>query len=64
MKQHCINAEKIKTLLEGHPKVNKVIFSTNQNKYFNNLAQKYLKGGNGSLIGIELSGGMEAGKNL
>ena len=64
MKQHCINAEKIKTLLEGHPKVNKVIFSTNQNKYFNNLAQKYLKGGNGSLIGIELSGGMDAGKKF
>ena len=51
-------------LLEGHPKVNKVIFSTNQNKYFNNLAKKYLKGGNGSLIGIELLGGIESGKKF
>ena len=64
MKQHCKNAEKIKLLLKNHPKVKKVIFSTNQDKYFNKLAKKYLKGGNGSLIGLELSGGAEAGKRF
>ena len=27
-------------------------------------AKQYLKGGNGPMVGIELKGGIEAGKNL
>ena len=64
IKQHCKNAYIIKNFLQSHKKVKKVIFSTNQNKFFNNLSNKYLKGGKGSLIGIELKGGLEAGKKF
>ena len=64
IKQHCKNANIVKNFLQSHKKVQKVIFSTNQNKFFNNLSKKYLKGGKGSLIGIELKGGLEAGKKF
>ena len=33
-------------------------------RYISNRAKKYLKGGNGPMVGIELKGGIEAGKKF
>ena len=45
-------------------KITKVIFSTEHEKHIADRAKKYLKGGNGPMIGIELKGGIEAGKKF
>ena len=41
-----------------------MIFSTNQDTFFNTNADKYLKQGKGAQIGIELKEGLEAGKSF
>ena len=64
MKKHCENAGKVKLFLEKNDKVKKVIFSTNQNDFFKKNAKKYLTHGKGGLLGIELKGGLEAGKSF
>ena len=64
MKQHCKNAEQVKFFLEKNNKIKKVIFSTNQNSFFVNNALKYLPNGKGSLVGIELKDGLEAGRKF
>ena len=64
MKQHCANAEKVKDFLQKHSKVEKVIYSTLHDGEIGDRAKRYLKGGNGALMGIELKGGMEAGKKF
>ena len=61
MKQHCENAQKVVNYLKSHKEVTKVIYSTEHEK---NVADgKYLRGGNGPMIGIELRG-FEAGKKF
>ena len=47
-----------------HKEVTKVIYSTEHDKPIADRAKKYLKGGNGPMIGIELKGGIEAGKKF
>ena len=64
MKQHCENAEKVVEFLKQHKEVTKVIYSTEHEKSIADRAKKYLKGGNGPMIGIELKGGIEAGKKF
>ena len=64
MKQHCENAEKVKKFLKKHSKVEKVIYSTLHDGEVGERAKKYLKGGYGALMGIELKGGLEAGKKF
>jgi len=64
MKQHCQNASKVVDFLKKHKAVKKVIYSTEHNDEINSRAKKYLKGGNGALVGIELDGGIEAGKKF
>ena len=64
MKQHCENASKVVDYLKKHKAVDKVIYATEHNDEINNRAKKYLKGGYGALIGIELAGGIEAGKRF
>ena len=41
-----------------------MIYSTEHDKPIADRANKYLKGGNGPMIGIELKGGIEAGKKF
>jgi O-acetylhomoserine (thiol)-lyase len=60
MKQHCSNAEKVVEFLNSHKKVKNVIYSTNHQGVVLERAKKYLKGGNGALVGIDL-GTVEAG---
>ena len=64
MKQHCENAEKVVNFLKKHKEVTKVIYSTEHEKKIADRAKQYLKGGNGPMIGIELKGGIEAGKKF
>jgi O-acetylhomoserine (thiol)-lyase len=60
MKQHCINAEKIVEFLKTQKSVKKIIFPTEYTGEVLARAKKYLKGGNGALIGIDV-GTKEAG---
>ena len=64
MKQHCENASKVVDFLSKHNEVSKVIYSTNHEKKIADRAKQYLHGGNGAMVGIELKGGMEAGKKF
>jgi O-acetylhomoserine (thiol)-lyase len=64
MKQHCENAAKVVDYLKKHKAISKVIYATEHNEEISNRAKKYLKNGNGALVGIELAGGIEAGKKF
>ena len=64
MRQHCENASKVVDYLKKHKAVEKVIYSTEHNEEITSRAKKYLNGGNGALVGIELAGGIEAGKRF
>ena len=41
-----------------------MIYSTEHDKPISDRAKKYLSGGNGPMVGIELKGGIEAGKKF
>ena len=47
-----------------HKKVARVIYPTKYEGDIGKRAKKYLNGGNGALIGIELKGGIESGKKF
>ena len=64
MKQHCNNTQKVVDYLLKHKEISRVIYPTEHKKEIANRASKYLKGGNGAMIGIELKGGIEAGKKF
>jgi len=64
MKQHCSNAEKTVEYLSKHKNIARVIYPTKYDGEIGKRAKKYLKGGNGALIGIELKGGIDAGKKF
>ena len=50
--------------LKNIKKLTKVIYSTEHDKIISDTNKKYLKGGNGPMVGIELKGGIEAGKRF
>ena len=64
MKQHCYNAEKVVNYLKGHKEITKIIYPTNHKGEIAERAKKYLDGGYGGLVGIELKGGIKAGKKF
>ena len=64
MRQHCENAQKVVDHLLRHKEVSKVIYPTEHKGEIADRAKKYLKSGNGGLVGIELKGGIEAGKKF
>tara|TARA_B100001142_G_scaffold12142_1_gene11499 strand:+ start:154 stop:1482 length:1329 start_codon:yes stop_codon:yes gene_type:complete len=64
MKQHCHNAQKVVEYLTKHKAITKVIYPTEHKDEIAKRAEKYLDGGNGALVGIELKGGIEAGKKF
>ena len=63
-KQHWSNAEKVVSFLSSHKNIEKVIYPTLYKGEIANRAKKYFKGGNGALVGIEIKGGVEAGKKF
>ncbi len=62
MERHCSNAIRVAAYLAGHPKVTRVIHPSVAEGESRRRAEAYLKGGYGSLMGIELAGGKEAGQ--
>lgn len=64
MERHCSNANKVADFLASHPKVTKVIHPSQQDGESRRRADTYLKGGYGSLMGFELSGGKDAGEKF
>ncbi|RCK26344.1 O-acetylhomoserine aminocarboxypropyltransferase/cysteine synthase family protein [Thalassospira lucentensis] len=64
MERHCENANKVADFLSKHPKVTKIIHPSQQDGESRKRADTYLKGGYGSLMGFELSGGKEAGEKF
>jgi len=64
MKQHCSNAEKVVAFLQKHKNVERVIYPTLYDGEIAARSKKYFKSGNGALVGIELKGGVEAGKKF
>ena len=63
MKQHCANAEKVVKFLETQKKVKNVIYPTNHQGEIRDRAKRYMKGGYGSLVGMDL-GSLEAGSKF
>ena len=64
MRQNCSNAERVVDFLEDHPKVERVIYPKNYDGVVGDRAEKYFNGGFGALVGLELKGGLEAGKKF
>lgn len=61
MRAHCENAVKVADFLNGHDKVEKVIFPGLMDGEAKRRADTYLNGGYGALMGFEIKGGKEAG---
>lgn len=64
IREHSKNADKVAQFLSSHPSVEKVIYPSVQSGTAKERAEKYLKGGNGALMGVELKGGVESGKKF
>ena len=64
IREHSKNAEKVAQFLSSHPAVEKVIYPSVQSGTAKERAEKYLKGVNGALMGVELKGGVESGKKF
>ena len=64
MKQHCSNAQIVVDFLTKHKNVSRVIYPNIHKGEIGDRAKRYLKGGNGGLVGVEVKGGVEAGKKF
>ncbi len=64
MRAHSDNATKVAGYLSNHPKVAKVIHPSVQTGKDRERADKYLSGGYSGLLGFELKGGLESGRNF
>ncbi len=64
MKAHCENANVVAAFLKRHPAVERVVHPSLAQGVAKTRAETYLKGGYGGLIGFELKGGVEAGKDF
>ena len=62
LKQHHSNAEQVADFLKNHEQVSKITFPKFAEGKSKENADKYLNGSYGSMIGIELKNGVEAGK--
>jgi O-acetylhomoserine (thiol)-lyase len=61
---HSENATTVAAFLQKHPAVQKVIHPSLAKGISKARADKYLKGGYGGLVGFELKGGVDVGKNF
>ncbi len=62
--QHQKNASQVLEFLSSHPNVVSEIFPSEFSGSAKNKVRKYLKKGFDALVGIELSGGIEAGREF
>ncbi|WP_153505210.1 bifunctional o-acetylhomoserine/o-acetylserine sulfhydrylase [Cumulibacter manganitolerans] len=61
MDRHLENTRKVAEFLQGHPQVEKVIWSSLEGSPYYDLAQKYTPKGAGAVLSFEIAGGKEAG---
>ncbi|WP_416897372.1 MAG: O-acetylhomoserine aminocarboxypropyltransferase/cysteine synthase family protein [Minwuia sp.] len=61
MRAHSENAAKVAAFLQGHAKVDKVIFPGLMDGEAKRRADAYMKGGYSGLLGFEIKGGKDAG---
>lgn len=64
VRQHNANAIIVAGFLRTRPEVARVVFPGLQDGVARERAERYLRGGYGALIGIELRGGVEAGRRF
>ncbi len=64
MERHCANTAAVAAWLGKRPEVTKVIHPSYQKGVGEARAEKYLKGGQGGLVGFEIRGGKEAGRKF
>lgn len=64
IRQHTENAARVAFFLNGHPKVERVIYPGLHSGEDRRRADAVLKGGYGALVGFELKGGAEAGRRF
>ncbi len=64
IERHCENAVAVAKYLEGHPRVETVIYPSLFKGEKKKRAEKYLRGGLGAMVGFELKGGDDAGKRF
>ena len=56
--------KKLLNFCQTHKNVERVIYPSLYKGEVANRAKKYFKGGNGALVGLEIKGGVEAGKKF
>ena len=64
MERHCRNAQAVADFLAGRPEVARVIYPSHQTGIHAERAAKYMRGGHGGLVGMELAGGVDAGRGF
>ena len=64
MLRHCSNALEVADFLSGRPEITNVIHPSLQAGVQRERADRYLVGGLGGLVGMELVGGREAGRHF
>lgn len=64
IERHCENAAVAAKFLDGHPRVETVIYPGLFKGEKKKRAEKYLRGGLGAMVGFELKGGNDAGKRF
>ena len=64
IREHSKNADEIANFLMNHPKVERVSHPSVASDLAKERADKYLSGGCGGLMGFEIKGGVEAGKQF
>ena len=64
IREHSKNADEIAKFLMNHPKVERVSHPSVASDLAKERADKYLSGGCGGLMGFEIKGGIEAGKQF
>ena len=64
IREHSKNADEIAKFLISHPKVERVSHPSVASDIAKERADKYLSGGCGGLMGFEIKGGIEAGKQF
>ena len=64
VREHSKNGQAVAEFLATHPKITSVIYPSLARGGDKARADKYMSGGYGALVGIELEGGVEAGKKF
>ncbi len=64
MRAHCDNATQVADFLQGHPKVERVIFPGTMAGEARRRADAYMSRGYGALCGFELKAGRDAGRRF